>query len=163
MDVPSPKRPRTRLQIRLPSIIEEELDHLDEDDTPLDPSADIEYTPSGQKSPSHSEDAHLDIEPLSPETSSPRAKKKAKGWPKESTMQKGKKADCEIMDIDCELVFFVPLGALKGQQGHVSMSMVTNLPAALEKIYKVMGCEEFCNKLLLMEGNWEGSSLPTRY
>ncbi|KAF8581243.1 hypothetical protein K439DRAFT_1619187 [Ramaria rubella] len=30
------------------------------------------------------------------------------------------------------------------------MSMVTDLTVALEKIYKVMGCEEFCNKSPLM-------------
>ncbi|KAF8576520.1 hypothetical protein K439DRAFT_1622801 [Ramaria rubella] len=130
MDTPSPKRPRTWLQIRLPSVVEEELD---EDNTLLYPSDDIEYTPSGQKSPSHSD--LFNIEPQIPETSSPPAKKKARGWPKGSTKQvveKGKKADHEIMDTNHELAFFVPLGAFKGQQGHVSMSTVTDLTVALK-------------------------------
>ncbi|KAF8577596.1 hypothetical protein K439DRAFT_1621959 [Ramaria rubella] len=54
------------------------------------------------------------------------------------------------MDANRKLVFFVLLGAFKGQQGRVSMSMVTDLTVALEKIYKVMGCEEFRNKPPLM-------------
>ncbi|KAF8579857.1 hypothetical protein K439DRAFT_1620244 [Ramaria rubella] len=97
--------------------------------------------------------------------SSPPAKKKARGWPKGSTKQvveKGKKADREIMDANRKLVFFVPLGAFKGQQGHVSMSMVTDLTVALEKIYKVMGCEEFCNKPPLMYSMKGTRRVPVR-
>ncbi|KAF8574667.1 hypothetical protein K439DRAFT_1624149 [Ramaria rubella] len=154
------KRPRTQLQIRLPSIVEEELD---EDDTLLYPSDEIEYTPSGQKSPSHSN--LFNIEPQSPEMSSPPVKKKARGWPKGSTKQvvgKGKKADREIMDTNHKLVFFVLLGAFKGQQGRVSMSMMTNLTVALEKIYKVMGCEEFHNKPPLMYSMKGTGRVPVR-
>ncbi|KAF8580767.1 hypothetical protein K439DRAFT_1619572 [Ramaria rubella] len=144
VEVPSPKRPKTCSQARLPDI--EEV----EEEGAIDKMNDSDYVPPDLDASAISNNALSLESEFHSDLSEPEilVDKKGRGRPK-GTMVKakevgGKKAELDIEPFT-ELAFFVPLGSSKGQ-GHVAMLMSTSHELALQQIYKAMESDRFHNK-----------------